>query len=230
MEYLENELYQCICLTVSIITFVINQNSQKCRYPKPIPQGTAVPAWAYYNLVTTDSFNATIAEDIAQEKLLDSVSIPAPTLSLSSANNSNPPSADDDSKSSVFKSSNLAPIISGVVGSIVLIAIVAATTLLWRRQRNIMRATSSKSDTDGEGDTIASAVSEVTVIGENPSALQTKLYVRTHRPSLYLISVLIGYLGPRRPFNVPRCCVASGYTYIPAYSLQWTRRALMTLV
>ncbi|KAI0806119.1 hypothetical protein BC629DRAFT_1485307 [Irpex lacteus] len=190
MEYLENELYQCICLTVSIITFVINQNSQKCRYPKPIPQGTAVPAWAYYNLVTTDSFNATIAEDIAQEKLLDSVSIPAPTLSLSSANNSNPPSADDDSKSSVSKSSNLAPIISGVVGSIVLIAIVAATTLLWRRQRNIMRATSSKSDTEkGEGDTIASAVSEVTVIGENPSALQTKLY-DPEDPSTFPVAAL----------------------------------------
>ncbi|KAI0812734.1 hypothetical protein BC629DRAFT_961396 [Irpex lacteus] len=109
------------------------------NYPKPIPQGTAVPAWAYENVTLLDTFNITTAERIARENHTDSTALPTPTA-VSSPNDASP------TQISTTKRNKLTPILSGVFGALILILVAAATTFLWKRQRKIKRIIMSKPD------------------------------------------------------------------------------------
>ncbi|KAI0093204.1 hypothetical protein BDY19DRAFT_922657 [Irpex rosettiformis] len=55
------------------------------QYPEDIPNGTAVPAWAYYNVTDTGFFNVTTAEAFAQQ---NSSEIVPPTASAAPSSSS----------------------------------------------------------------------------------------------------------------------------------------------
>ncbi|KAI0088018.1 hypothetical protein BDY19DRAFT_204883 [Irpex rosettiformis] len=104
------------------------------QYPKPIPEGTAIPAWAYYNITPLDRLNLTIAENIAHENLTDSTAIPVPS---STSFPSLPSTSPFEDRTNDTKTKNLGAIISGVIGGITLIAIISVTTVIWRRLRRL---------------------------------------------------------------------------------------------
>lgn len=90
-------------------------------YPTTIPTGTAVPNWAYLDVVTSDIFNATAAQldgDLPESNATAplSISIPTSTTSLST---SVPVSTTSTASSTpTSKSSTVGAIAGGVIGGI----------------------------------------------------------------------------------------------------------------
>lgn len=85
------------------------------RYPFNIPSGTAIPSWAYLDVVASERFNATEAWEVVNG------TIPAPQVPSSSATSSSssakgaPTSA---AASNAVETSNKTPVIAGVVGGV----------------------------------------------------------------------------------------------------------------
>jgi len=101
-------------------------------YTENIPAATAVPAWAYLDVMTVDQFNVTAAQAMASTNPPESTGAAKATASGSST----PSGAASPSHTS--KSSNVGPIVGGVVGGVVglgLVATVAAIFLIRRRRR-----------------------------------------------------------------------------------------------
>ncbi|TDL21359.1 hypothetical protein BD410DRAFT_789792 [Rickenella mellea] len=97
-------------------------------YPEDIPSGTAIPAWAYLDISTSDIFNPAAAQALQ--------SSPESTASLSrvtqSASGANP----TQNGSTSTKSSNTGAIAGGVVGGVAVVALAAILILFLIRQRN----------------------------------------------------------------------------------------------
>ncbi|KAI0341920.1 hypothetical protein BDW22DRAFT_218707 [Trametopsis cervina] len=53
------------------------------QFPKDIPQDTAVPAWAFLDVTTSNRFNLTAAEAFAAHAITESTLLLVPTLSFS---------------------------------------------------------------------------------------------------------------------------------------------------
>ncbi|KAI0637874.1 hypothetical protein C8Q77DRAFT_395673 [Trametes polyzona] len=135
--------------TVPWSTYSLNCSSVYIQqYPEPIPPGTAVPAWAYMDVRTTDDFNAIEAQRIQEEGLPESTAVSAagptatgsrtggstssPTTLPPNSNDGDNGSGDDNSSK---KSTNIAPIVGGVVGGVVGVLAIALAIFFWLRHR-----------------------------------------------------------------------------------------------
>lgn len=102
-------------------------------YPENIPSGTAIPQWAYQNVVVSGSFNATLAQVVG-----DSPESTATAYSLSVLTN---PTGSSTPSLSSPKSNNAGAIVGGIVGGAVGLTAVAAvaTWFFIRRHRQVAR-------------------------------------------------------------------------------------------
>ncbi|KAF9562200.1 hypothetical protein CPC08DRAFT_706921 [Agrocybe pediades] len=111
---------------------------------QPIPPNTKVPHYAYLDVVTSDTFNATLAQAAGG---VESTNIPAPTSSSSdTAPGGNPTGSanNGDANNGASKKSNAGAIAGGVVGGLVGLAIIVCLVLwLLRRRRRAAPSSSS---------------------------------------------------------------------------------------
>ncbi|KZP19548.1 hypothetical protein FIBSPDRAFT_1045510 [Athelia psychrophila] len=104
-------------------------------FPKPIPENTAFPAWAYLNV--TNDFNIAAAQ--AATASPESMPIPTSTsTSLISSTSTNSPSTTSNPSLTTRQSSNTGPIAGGVIGGLAFVAALAGLVvyLLRRRKRS----------------------------------------------------------------------------------------------
>ncbi|KAK7690894.1 hypothetical protein QCA50_005996 [Cerrena zonata] len=118
-------------------------NTSISVYPQNISSGTAIPAWAYLDVVSPDTFNLTGAKALDSTDPPDSTAIPGPTSSVSGS-----------SQGSSHKS-NAGAIAGGVVGGI-LGLIVIAGVIWWflrrkRVDRNVPQAATTPYPIDTQG-------------------------------------------------------------------------------
>ncbi|KAF4614942.1 hypothetical protein D9613_002754 [Agrocybe pediades] len=111
---------------------------------QPIPPNTKVPHYAYLDVVTSDTFNATLAQAAGG---VESTNIPAPTSSSSDMAPGGNPTGDannGDANNGASKKSNAGAIAGGVVGGLVGLAIIVCLVLwLLRRRRRAAPSSSS---------------------------------------------------------------------------------------
>lgn len=98
------------------------------RYPKDIPANTSVPAWAYGDVVSHNTFNVTSAEMLANQNPPDSSAPPSPTSTGAGGESSSSGGA-----------SNVGPIVGGVVGGVVFLAAILAGLFFYYRRRRTDR-------------------------------------------------------------------------------------------
>lgn len=126
------------------------------RFPLPLPDGTAVPAWAYLDVVSGDEFSVANAKSFAAQQHSDSVaggptatisaSGPAPSSSAAatSASTSTTSAGGTPTHSAAPDSdkpkSNAGPIAGGVIGGVALIAACILGWLWWRRRQHVQHA------------------------------------------------------------------------------------------
>lgn len=136
-----NELHKCIRRRVrhtpSPWCFFTDTTS-KPRFPRPIPPGTSVPAWAYMDVTTSNQWTPTAAQAFKANNGSEFSN----TASSSSASSSSPtggssPSATSAAPSGSSKKTDVGAIVGGVVGGVGGVAIVAFLLWFWmsRRQR-----------------------------------------------------------------------------------------------
>ena len=133
----------------------INNSTYDYRFPKPIPAGTAIPAWAFIDVVTTDTFNVTAAEDVSLQNKTEigpttadvtsstgSTTTPTSTASTAPAT----PTSSGGQGAGTFGNaaetatkSNVGPIVGGVVGGLFGVALVLAAAFWYRRRRAVQR-------------------------------------------------------------------------------------------
>ncbi|OJA20555.1 hypothetical protein AZE42_13175 [Rhizopogon vesiculosus] len=116
-------------------------------YPLNIPNGTAIPHWAYLDVVTDDMFNATAAQldagspESTSTQVQFITSIISSTTSVSASLTS---SSTTQSPSSTPKSSNVRAIAGGVVGGVIaVIAIAGIVAWFFVRRRRSTKASST---------------------------------------------------------------------------------------
>ena len=120
------------------------------RFPRPVPVGTAIPAWAFLNVVTLDDFNATAAQLDSETNKTEITAPPSASTSSfvatssTSIHTSAPESASPtggpitDCVSS--KKPKAGAVAGGVIGALVGVAIAATAFVVWfRRRRALMR-------------------------------------------------------------------------------------------
>ncbi|PIL35111.1 hypothetical protein GSI_02899 [Ganoderma sinense ZZ0214-1] len=132
--------------------FMYSQNCSSVfiqQYPENIPSGTAVPAWAYLDILVNGTFDPTAAEAVAAENLPESTALPAASQTLGT-NTNNPtfqttvrggtasgePTSVGDNSGSGSKKSNAGAIAGGVVGALVGLALIAAAVFYVLRLRS----------------------------------------------------------------------------------------------
>ncbi|KAI0088019.1 hypothetical protein BDY19DRAFT_994437 [Irpex rosettiformis] len=113
-------------------------------FPKPIPEDTAIPEWAYYNITLDDSFNATLTEALASENALDFSVLPvlsSPSISQSTTSDGSEPTASDISVGTDNpKTSKAGPIVGGVIGGVALLVIIGTgVASVWAERRKTAR-------------------------------------------------------------------------------------------
>ncbi|PIL36824.1 hypothetical protein GSI_00514 [Ganoderma sinense ZZ0214-1] len=130
--------------------------SQNCstvyvqKYPATIPSGTSIPAWAYLDITTNNTFNPAAAQAVASQNAPDSTapstaSQTAGATSLTAApsatsGSNGAPSTGQNSGSTSKKSSNVGPIVGGVVGGIAAIVLIGVVVFfVLRSRRNAAR-------------------------------------------------------------------------------------------
>lgn len=114
----------------------------------PIPPGTAIPSWAWQDVAATDSFNVTLAQQVAAERQPDSTAPGAPASTSPSSSSSadassTPPPTPSPSSTPTptptptpsSKKSNVGPIVGGVVGGVGGIVIIIGAIWFFMRQR-----------------------------------------------------------------------------------------------
>ncbi|KAJ3483695.1 hypothetical protein NLI96_g6136 [Meripilus lineatus] len=112
-------------------------------YPKDIPSGTSVPAWAYLDVHTPDNFNATDARAIANSGAGESS---APSGASSTA--ASVPSSTSGSSTSGGSKSNTGAIVGGVIAAVVGVALIGGI-IAWfviRNKRKNRNAPSAQYD------------------------------------------------------------------------------------
>ncbi|KAJ3538365.1 hypothetical protein NMY22_g5195 [Coprinellus aureogranulatus] len=112
-------------------------------FPRDIPQNIAVPAWAYMDVVTSDTFNLTLAQNFGGvESTAPAQSTGSPSTRSSSSgtstNTGGGPAATSGGSGTdpEKKSSNTGAIVGGVVGGIVGLALIAGLIFFLLRRRN----------------------------------------------------------------------------------------------
>lgn len=151
---MDDELYQYIpsnvCHNMNI--HQCPESNIACRFPEPVPVGTAIPAWAFLPIESTDNlWNLTVAKAYAAENTTE---ITAPSASASGSSPSASSPATSASSASVgssasgtptavaaasSKKSNTGAIVGGVVGGVGGALLLAAALLLWFRRRLAQR-------------------------------------------------------------------------------------------
>ncbi|KIK18931.1 hypothetical protein PISMIDRAFT_683337 [Pisolithus microcarpus 441] len=139
-------------------------------YPENIPSGTAIPQWAYQNVIVSGSFNATLAQVVG-----DSPESTATAYSLSVLTN---PTGSSTPSLSSPKSNNAGAIVGGIVGGAVGLTAVAAvaTWFFIRRHRQVVRVHAA------DNGTVPAATSNVQMGTRSFSfaGSQPPLYVRCY--------------------------------------------------
>jgi len=111
-------------------------------FPNPIPPGTAVPGWAYLDVVGTDEFDPAVAQQLAQlpESTAEagSPTAAAPPQAAPSGSNTNS-GGGYNAPAGGKKKSNAGPIAGGVVGGVVVIALIALLVFFLVRRKNKKR-------------------------------------------------------------------------------------------
>jgi len=124
------------------------------RYPKTLPQGTAVPHWAYFNVTSATNQTYDQATMIALGPNPEETPPPASTLSISSTSRTSsgtgtstalPVPTSDSSNNGP----NVAAIVGGVVGSIVPLTILAVVAFFYMRHRRQQQAQPKMLNQDG---------------------------------------------------------------------------------
>ncbi|KAJ8584068.1 hypothetical protein M405DRAFT_480981 [Rhizopogon salebrosus TDB-379] len=132
-------------------------------YPRNIPNDTVVPHWAYLDVVTSNRFNVTAAEQAgdapessAPVPSTSSIILPTTNVSASLTTSSTSATA-SSSPTSTSKSLNVGAVAGGVVGGVVIgvIASVAAWFFV-RRRRSKIAPSKAFSDTSGNTQSVYS--------------------------------------------------------------------------
>ncbi|KAF8257088.1 hypothetical protein EI94DRAFT_1836099 [Lactarius quietus] len=141
-------------------------------FPEPVPDGTRVPKWAYFDSSIGDSWNLTEAEAIGDSPEVTGtasfIAISTSTFSRSTL----PPSASVPGSSSTLtshSSSDVDAIAGGVVGGIVIAALIAGFVLRFVIRRRRLRYAPSATDTSHEW-------SEMELPVPYPLTIQPRLY------------------------------------------------------
>jgi len=143
-------LWSFNCTTKSIQTF-----------PDGVPSGTSVPAWAYLDVVSGDTFNLVAAEaDTGAPESSASASTPtgitssASAGSISSAYHTSTASGSSNtpvSGNTAAKKSNVGAIAGGTVGGVVVLGLIAAlVAFLVVRKRNATKSVTPSADGYGK--------------------------------------------------------------------------------
>jgi len=117
------------------------------QYPDVIPDGTAVPAWAYLNVTTTGIWNAVNAQAVGDSP--ESTFTPIPTASVppvssatgsggaagGSGSSTHQPMSTSTGSSSGKSSSNAGAIAGGVVGGVAVLALIGIGAWWFMRKR-----------------------------------------------------------------------------------------------
>ncbi|OAX31414.1 hypothetical protein K503DRAFT_806085 [Rhizopogon vinicolor AM-OR11-026] len=123
-------------------------------YPLNIPNGTAVPNWAYLDVVTNDIFNAAAAQrdgdspESTSTHVQSTTSIISSTTSISASLTS---SSTTQSPTSALKSSSVGAIAGGVVGGVIA-GIAIASVVAWffvRHHRSTKASPAAFNDISG---------------------------------------------------------------------------------
>ncbi|KAI0723521.1 hypothetical protein C8Q76DRAFT_398628 [Earliella scabrosa] len=105
-------------------------------YPNAIPPGTAVPAWAFLDVVTDDVLNMTEAAEKAREDTTNAA--PSSLQSLTS----------DTDPSASMHPSTVAALVGGIVGGVLGVLLICALVFyLVLRQRKVARAAYARAST-----------------------------------------------------------------------------------
>ncbi|RDX52997.1 hypothetical protein OH76DRAFT_60860 [Lentinus brumalis] len=114
-----------VVIKYSEYTHNCTQNNLRPSYPKDIPSGTAVPAWAYQNVTSKGLFNLTTASAVAAQGHPDTIGSASPLVTIVSTTTYIYPFATTLSPSATGASSSssssefVVPLVGGVVGGVV---------------------------------------------------------------------------------------------------------------
>lgn len=145
-------------------------------YPENVPSGTAVPQWAYQDVITTDLFNVTLAQAVGDNPESTATKAPATasgvstTTSVSAVLTASPSSSATSQPTS--KSNNTGAIVGGAIGGVVALAAIAGLAIWFRRRRQVTPASAMY---DGAPPPVTNSV----YMGSSPftsPATQQKLY------------------------------------------------------
>ncbi|OAX34707.1 hypothetical protein K503DRAFT_868752 [Rhizopogon vinicolor AM-OR11-026] len=123
-------------------------------YPLNIPNGTAIPHWAYLDVVTNDMFNAAAAQrdgdppESTSTQVQSTISIISSTTSISASLTS---SSTTQSPTSTLKSSSVGAIAGGIIGGVIA-GIAIASVVAWffvRHRRSTKASPAAFSDISG---------------------------------------------------------------------------------
>jgi len=127
------------------------------QYPGTIPQGTAIPHWAFFNV--TSSVNQTYDQSTMMLAGRDPEELPPPattlstgstSLSSSSTRSSTPlPIPTSNSSNNTNGGTNVAAVVGGVVGSVVPLTILAVVAFFYTRHRRQQKAQPQMLNPDG---------------------------------------------------------------------------------
>ncbi|KAF8576971.1 hypothetical protein K439DRAFT_591462 [Ramaria rubella] len=133
-------------------------------FPLPIPQGIAVPAWAYLDVTSGNTWSATDAQDIATAGNEPDSSSPAPTSPASATSRSSSPGGgstttstpDSSNSDNSFKPTlNIPAIAGGTAGGVVAITIIGIVIFfLGRRSKHRSRIVLSANGVSAYGNNV----------------------------------------------------------------------------
>ena len=145
---MDNKLHELICGCVraraqlpaaTLFTMII-----RYRFPETIPVGTAVPAWAYLDVTTSNDWNLTTAKNYAAQNKTE-ITNPSSTSSTSSTSMSSTssgsasPTATTAPTTHTSKKTNVGAIVGGVVGGVCGAVLLLLALLFWYRRRKAQR-------------------------------------------------------------------------------------------
>ncbi|KAI6028726.1 hypothetical protein F5J12DRAFT_392853 [Pisolithus orientalis] len=192
-------------------------------YPESIPSGTAIPEWAYQNVITSDDFNVTLArvvgdspESTATEAATTTSTISTSTSLAASLTSAPSTSASLISLQSTPKSSNSGAIVGGAVGGAVGLAVIAALAR-WFFFHRRQQVTPSNATGDGTAPGVASSTCPLT------STVTQPLLYDPSNPNTFPTSPTMqafysnGHQHPSFPssLNTSQCQHPGGYTGAP---------------
>ncbi|KAG6333493.1 hypothetical protein ID866_5596 [Astraeus odoratus] len=150
-------------------------------YPEDIPSGTAVPNWAYQDVVTSDSFNVTLAqltgdapESTATKAPSTATGVTSSTAVSASLTSTSAGALASTTTQASSSSSNVGPIVGGTVGGVVILA-AAAAFVTWLCMRRRRKATPPSALYDGNTPGVTNSMYTATSPFTSP-VTQPKLY------------------------------------------------------